>query len=434
MPPEDDTWAPKSTRVRYPPVRASLHSRLGPLQERPFRLLFSATTVTTLGDGVAAIALAFAILDLPGGTATQLGIVLGARTAANTAIVLIGGVVADRMPRNLVLAGASVLQGVAQAATAALVLSGGATLAWLIALQALYGVGEGLVIPAEVGLVPQTVAPERLQQANALQGLSRNVLFAVGPAIGGVLVVAGSPGVALMLDAATFFVCAALLSQIRLGVVEREASPGFLHELRAGWNEFTARTWLWATVVLFGVGNFCWSGCWAVLGPLIAKQDLGGAGAWATIVAFFGVGSIAGGIGALRIRPSRPLVASILSASPFVPLLVGLAFTLPVWLMSAFSFVGGLGLALHLTLWFTVFQQNVPEHAQSRVSSYDALGSFVLIPVSFAIVGPVAAALGNEATLIGAAIVNALCLGLMLLIPSVWAIRPRVEATSMAVQ
>jgi len=415
-------------------VLASLQSRLGPLQERPFRLLFSATTVTTFGDAVAAIALAFAILDLPGGTATQLGIVLGARSAANAAVVLVGGVVADRVPRNLVLVGASLVQGAAQAATAALVLSGNATVGLLIALQALYGVGNGFVLPAEVGLVPQTVSAERLQQANALQGLSRNVVFAVGPAVGGVLVVAGSPGLALLLDAASFVVCAAMLSRIAVTAAERESRTGFLRELREGWREFVSRTWLWATVVLFGIGNFMWSGCWAVLGPTIAKHELGGAGAWAAIVTAFGVGSIVGGVCALRIAPSRPLVACIVSASPLTVLLLGLAFTAPVWLMSVLAFVGGLALALHLTLWFTVFQQNVPEQAQSRVSSYDALGSFVLIPVSLAIVGPVAAALGTEATLIGAAIVDVLCLGLMLLIPSVWAIRPGKGATTMAVQ
>jgi len=413
-------------------VPSSFRDRLGPLGERDFRLLFSATTITTLGDAIAAIALAFAILDLPGGTATELGVVLGVRSAANASVVLVGGVIADRLPRNLVLTGASLVQGAAQAATAALVLGGTASVAWLVVLQALYGIGQGFVIPAEVGLVPQTVPAEGLQQANALQGLSRNVVFAVGPAIGGVLVVAGSPGFALLLDAVSFVVCAALLWRIRVGVIERDVSAGFFHELREGWKEFTARTWLWSTVALFGIGNFVWSGCWGVLGPTIAKQDLGGAGAWATIVASFGVGSIVGGLCALRVRPARPLVASILAASPFVVVLLGLGLSTSVWLLSAGSFLAGLGLSLHLTLWFTVFQQNVPEHAQSRVSSYDALGSFVLIPVSFAVVGPVAALLGNETTLAGAAAVNAACIGLMLLIPSVWAIRRGEPATTMA--
>ena len=190
-----------------------LRDRLGALQERDFRLLFTATTITTLGDAVAGIALAFAVLDLTH-SATDLGIVIAVRQAVNTGTVLLGGVVGDRLPRSLVLVLASLVQGVAQTATAGFILSGSATIAWLVGLQALYGAGSGFVLPSEVGLIPQTVSGERLQQANALQGLTRNVVFVLGPALGGVLVVAGSPGVALAIDAASFFVAAVVLWRI----------------------------------------------------------------------------------------------------------------------------------------------------------------------------------------------------------------------------
>ena len=123
-------------------------------------------------------------------------------------------------------------------------LSGHATVVSLIVLQVLYGVGDGFVVPAEVGLVPQTVSPGLLQQANALQGLSRNIVFAIGPAVGGALVVAGSPGIALAVDAASFAVCAPILRKIRVPPPEREAREGFARELRAGWSEFTRHTWL----------------------------------------------------------------------------------------------------------------------------------------------------------------------------------------------
>ncbi len=171
--------------------------RLGPLQERQFRLLFSATTVTTFGDSMGHIALAFAVLDLPGAGAAELGLVLATRSLFQSVVVIAGGVLSDRLPRNLVLVGASLVQGTAQALTAALVLTDNAAVWSLIALSVFYGLGGGLVIPAEIGLVPQTVSSQRLQQANALQGLSRNVVGIVGPAVGGALVVAGSPGVAL---------------------------------------------------------------------------------------------------------------------------------------------------------------------------------------------------------------------------------------------
>jgi MFS family permease len=413
-------------------VAPPLRERLGALEERPFRLLFGATTVSTLGDAVAGIALAFAVLSVTHDSATKLGLVLAARTVANTALVLVGGVLSDRLPRNLVLVGSSLVQACAQAATAALVFSGHATLGLLVGLQALYGAGDGFVVPAFVGLLPQTVSPERLQEANALQGLSRNVVWVVGPALGGILVVAGSPGIALAVDAASFVAAALLLLEIRVEPAERtEAS--FLHELREGWREFTAQTWLWATVALFGLGNFMWSGCWLVLGPAIAKQHLGGAGAWGIVLAAFGIGSVLGGVVALRIKPSRPLVVSVVAPLPLSIQLVALAFPAPTWLLAAIAVACGAGLAVHLALWFTVFQQNVPPRAQSRVSSYDALGSFVLIPLSLAVVGPVAAALGFRTTLLGAAAVDAACLGVMLLIPSVRAIRrPRVPTTMAA--
>ena len=252
--------------------------RLGPLVERDFRLLFGATTITTIGDRLAIIALAFAVIDLPGGSATDLGFVLAARQVAEAAVLLGGGVLSDRLPRNLVLVGASLIQAAAQALTAALVLSGSATVLLLVGLQVLYGVGGGLVIPAEVGLVPQIVSPGRLQQANALQGLSRNIVGVLGPAVGGALVVAGSPGVALAVDAASFLVCASLLAAIRVPArVEGAGRPNFVRELREGWREFTSRTWLWSTVLLFGIGNLAFA-VWPVLGPVISEERLGGAG------------------------------------------------------------------------------------------------------------------------------------------------------------
>ncbi len=404
-----------------------LRDRLGALQERDFRLLFTATTITTLGDAVAGIALAFAVLDLTH-SATDLGIVIAARQAVNTGTVLLGGVVGDRLPRNLVLVVASVVQGATQTATAVFILSGSATIAWLVGLQALYGAAGGFVLPSQVGLIPQTVSSERLQQANALQGLTRNVVFVVGPAIGGILVVAGSPGVALAIDAASFFVAALVLWQIRIPQRAAEATAGFFHELREGWREFASRTWLWSTVLVFGIGNVFFM-FWSVLGPSVLQHHRL---AWAAITAAGFAGAIVGGLVAIRYRPARPLVACMLTPIPFALKFIALAFDAPLWLVALASFCGGIGLAIHLALWLTVFQREVPEHAQSRVSSYDALGSFVLTPLGLVLAGPVALAAGvDHALLIAAGVIVGANLG-MLLIPSVWAIRRSEVATTMA--
>ena len=405
-----------------------LRDRLGALQERDFRLLFTATTITTLGDAISTIALTFAVLRTLHGSATQLGIVVAARIVASSVVLLAGGALSDRLPRNLVIVGASLVQGLAQAVTAALLLSGHATVALLVVFQVIYGAGDGLVLPAEVGLIPQTVSPERLQQANALQGLTRNVVFVLGPPIGGALVVAGSPGAAVAVDAVSFFAAALVLRRIRIPRRAVEATAGYLHELREGWREFSSRTWLWSTVLVFGIGNVFFM-FWGILGPTVLRDH---PLSWSMISAAGAAGAILGGLVAIRYRPTRPLVACVVIPIPFAFRFVALALHAPVWLVAVASFCGGVGIAVHLALWFTVFQREVPEHAQSRVSSYDALGSFVLTPLGTVIAAPVAAVAGiDNALLIAAGAITALNLA-MLLIPSVWSIREREVATTMA--
>lgn len=397
-------------------LRQLCRARRGPLADRAFRLLFAATTVTTIGDRLGSIALAFAVLDVA--DATGLGIVLAVRQAVQALVVLGGGVLADRLPRNVVLVGASWVQALAQAATAAIVLSGGASVASLAALAAVYGLGSGLVIPAEVGLVPDIVAPRHLQEANALRGLTRNVNAILGPALGGVAVVAGSPGTAIAIDAATFVVAAILLGRIRVPARPRGAT-GFLVELREGWREFTSRSWLWVTVTVFGLGNMFFM-FWWVLGPAVTDERFGGAGAWAAILALGGAGAVVGGVLALRYRPRRPLVACVVAPLGFTVQFALLALEVPVWALCAGSFVANAGLAVHLALWFTIFQREVPAHAHSRVSAYDTLGSFVLNPVGAAVAGPVAVGLGTDAALwLAAGAILALNL-VLLSLPAVW--------------
>ena len=394
----------------------------GALAERNFRLLFSSSTISGLGDGISLIALVFAVLQVSD-SALSLGLVLAARQLADAAIVLAAGVWADRLPRHVLLIAVAVVQGVAQAATGVLVITGSATVAILVALQAVYGLAEGFVLPASTGLTPATVSPGRLQDANALLGLSRNGTRIVGPAIGGALVAVGSPGIALLVDAASFAAAALLLVRLRLPARAQaiEAKP-FFAELREGWGEFRRQTWIWTTIVFFGIGNFAFAG-YFVLGPIVAKRDLGGAPAWAAMTTAWSLGAVLGGLLALRIRPRKPLAASCLAAWPIIlqPLVLGLGLPLPVLIVSAV--LAGGGIAVHLALWFTVFQQQVPPEAMSRVSSYDAFGSFVLGPLGAALAGPVAAVLGIKETLLGIAAVIAVTEAIVFAQPTVHAIR-----------
>jgi MFS family permease len=254
--------------------------------------------------------------------------------------------------------------------------------------------------------------------------MTRNLVGVLGPAIGGVVVVLGSPGGALALDAVSFFVCADILRRMRVAPRPPDESPGFFAELREGWQEFTSRTWLWASVLFFGIGNLTFAG-WIVLGPVIADERLGGAGAWATILTANGIGAVVGGAAAIRFRPRRPMVACVLAAMLISLQTLALALDAPTWMIAVAAFFGGLGIAVHLTLWFTVFQEQVPERAQSRVASYDTLGSFVLMPVGMALVGPVAAGIGLTETLWLCLVVMWSSWVAILALPSVWAIRRR---------
>jgi MFS family permease len=395
--------------------------RLGALAERNFRLVFSSTTISALGDGVSTIALAFAVLQITN-SPSQLGIVIASRQVAMAAITLAAGVWADRLPRHLVLVAAALVQGTVQAIAATLVLTGHATVPALAVLALVYGAADGFVLPAAQGLIPLIVSTTRLQQANALLGLSRSILGFAGPALGGILVTAGSPGAAIAVDAASFLAAAALLVRVRVPPRDDALEPSpFFQELRQGWNEFRRQTWIWTTIVFFGIGNMA-GGSYGVLGPVTTKEHYGGAGAWAAIITASGVGSILGGVFALRYRPGRPLLASCVAAVPYGFQTLALGLRLPLWALIANSALAGAALSVHLALWFTTFQREVPEAARSRVSSYDMLGSFVLIPLGAALAGPVASLIGVDATLVLSGLISIGCIAIVIAQPSVRAL------------
>jgi MFS family permease len=405
--------------------------RLGPLAEREFRLLFTGQLVSLLGTAVAPIALAFAVLDLTG-SKTDLGIVLAANWVPQLVLILFGGVFADRLPRHLVMVGSNVVSGAAQASIAALLLTGTARLWHLIALQVLRGAAFSFFFPASQGLVPETVAPTLLQQANALLGISRNATNVLGAALGGVLVAAASPGWALAFDAGTYLASALVLGAMRLPPrVRTVEAPNVFRELAEGWTEFVSRRWLWAIVAAAGIGNIAWMGGSAVYGPLVARDSLGGAAAWGAIVASEGAGLLLGGLLLLRWRPRRPLfVGTAALATGAIPLLC-LASLRSTAVIAAAFLVAGVALELFNTSWATALQEHVPLEKLSRVSSYDALGSFVFIPLGLSIAGPIADAIGLTHALWLAAAVD---LGAMLSVLAVREVRElrRIEPVPVA--
>lgn len=382
-----------------------LAGRLGPLNERQFRLLFAGRTVSFLGNAIAPIALAFAVLDLTG-SKSDLGFVLAARALPQVLFLLVGGIWADRLPRHHVMVASNLLSGASQGALAALLLTGSARLWMLVALAAANGVSSAFFFPASTGIVPQTVPAAMLQTANALLRLGLNVTFIVGAAIGGVLVAATSPGTAIAVDAVTFCLGALLIGLMRLPPGLRMEGSHFLGELLEGWREFTSRTWLWAIVLQFGVVNAAIVGGQQVLGPTIAKQSLGGPAGWGLVLTSQAAGLVLGGLLQLRLRPRRLLLVATLGVLLQTLVMLALAVPLTLPTVCVCAVLGGIGIETFGVNWDTAMQQEIPGEKLSRVSSYDALGSFVLIPLGLAVAGPVSTVLGTSTTLYAVAALN----------------------------
>ena len=413
----------------------------GPLRHPAFRLLLTGRTISALGNAFAPIALAFAVLDLTG-SATDLGLVVGARTLVNVLFLLFGGVLADRLPRHLLMVGSSVAAAATQGVVAALVLTHTANIPTLIALSAVNGMVGALSMPASAALLPQTVPADERQQANALARLLLNASAIIGAPVAGIAVATVGPGWGIAIDAATFAVAAFCYALVRVpasapeparssasasasaaaaaaesvsesaegliggeqtaGIPAGEGRRSIFADLRTGWTEFIARTWLWVVVAGFCVLNAAWSGAMSVLGPVVADATFGRQ-SWGFILAAETAGMIVGGLIAMRIRVHRLLflgtAATALEALPVLTLGV-----FPhVGLMVVVGFVAGVGLEQFGVAWETTMQEHVPADKLARVYSYDMVGSFVAIPVGQVIAGPVAQAVGVEPTLLGAA-------------------------------
>jgi MFS family permease len=398
-------------------------SALDALSEREFRLFFTAQASSFVGDGMVPVALAFAVLEVTG-SATDLGLVLAARWVPLVALLLAGGVLADRVSRRRAMIAADLMRLGAQGLLAVLLLTGGAEIWHMVVLQGVHGAATAVFNPAATGLVPLTVTAGRLQQANALRGLAQAGGEIAGPAVAGVLVATVGAGWAIAADASSFALSALCLAALRLPPQARAAGTSFLAELREGWHEFASRTWVWATVASAALGN-CLFSAMIVLGPVIAERDLGGAGPWGLVLAAFGVGSFVGGIVALHVHVRRPLlVGAAVCSLAGLPLLL-LAAPAPTALIAAGGLVGAAGLMIFNALWETTLQANIPEAALSRVSAYDWFGSLAFRPVGLVLVGPIAAAIGDTETLLVAGALQTLSMLALLAVPDIRRLRTR---------
>ncbi|GGL17157.1 MFS transporter [Streptomyces flaveus] len=368
---------------------------------RNYTLLTAASVVTSLGSQGALIAAAFAVLDA-GGDGGDVGLVAAARTLPLVLFLLIGGAVADRLPRHRVMVAANTLNCLSQGAFAVLVLAGEPQLWQMMLLTALGGTGQAFFGPAAEGMLMSSVSGEQVGRAFALFRLATQGSGLGGAAVGGAMVAAIGPGWVLAVDAVAFAVAGSLRAFLDVShIPPREPGEGLLADLRDGWHEVVGRPWLWSIVAQFSVVVAVVAAAESVYGPLVARDSLGGAAPWGLALGAFGAGNVGGAILMMRWKPRRMLLAGTLCVFPLAMPSAALAVPLSVAGLCAVMFVSGVALEVFGVSWMTALHQEIPEDRLSRVSAYDWFGSVSMVPLATALAGPAEEAFGRTAALWG---------------------------------
>ena len=394
---------------------------LAPLRHRDFRLLWSGMCVSLLGDGIFLVAMAWQVYALSNAP-TALAIVGITMTVPTIAFLLLGGVVSDRFDRRRVMVAADVLRGLAVGLMALLSLTGVIELWHIAALAAVYGAGTAFFSPSFDALVPEVLPPGDLAQANALDQFVRPIaLRLAGPALGGVLIDLFGAGTAFALDAASFLVSAAAL--LAMAPAARRAVPAgagsVVRDMREGLRYVRSHVWLWATFASAAIAYLLFMGPAEVLLPYIVKNDLHGS------AADLGIVFAAGGIGSVgcavvlgqRGLPRRDITFMYVTWTLATLAIAGYGLASAVWQLMLASLAFNALETAGTIVWATAKQRHVPAALLGRVSSLDWLISIGLLPLSFALTGPISGAIGAQSTLIAAGVLGAVVTFAALLLP-----------------
>jgi MFS family permease len=388
------------------------------LRHRDFRLLWLAHSSSVIGDRIVTVALALFVIDLTGDP-TDLGVVLTAQVLPLVGFLLVGGVWADRLPRQQVMVATDLARFALHALLAVLILTGAVRIWHIVLIEMLFGTAEAFFRPAATGLLPQTVPEDEIQEANAVTSTFSNIAEFAGPAIGTALVLGVGAGTAFALDAATFLFSAAFVIRVRprrratRGPAARRSSVWV--EIREGFEEVRSRSWVWGTLLAFCVAVFAAFAPWAVLGPSLAREQYGGIGIFGVVGAALGAGTIAGSLVGIRWRPRYPMRLAMLAILlwPAVTILYAAGVALAVVIPS--FVIAGAGIALFDVWWLTALAERIPPDRLSRVTSYDWMVSLALVPLGYILAGPLADAVGAQEVLLGGATLAFVALGLGLL-------------------
>lgn len=393
-----------------------------PLRIRDFALLWAGLSVSLLGDGIYLVAIAWQVYELSDAP-TALSIVGIAWATPLVIFVLIGGVISDRVDRRKIMIFADVLRAIAIAILGALSLMGSLELWHIYLLVAVYGTGEAFFGPAHAAIVPSIVPRDLLLEANSLGQFVNPLCFRLaGPALGGFAVAGLGAGGAFLLDAGSFCLSAAALFFMRSYPIEREGRVtvrSAAADIAEGFRYVRSQPWIWGTLLAASVSLLAFWGPVEVLVPYVVKNTLGGGAAdLGLIFAAGGVGSV---IGALvmshRGLPRRHILFLYVTWTLATVVIAGYGVATALWQAMAVSFVsGGLG-TVGMIVWMTLTHRLVPAHLLGRVESVDWMVSVGLVPVSFALTGPVAAGVGVPATLVGAGVLGGILTIVFLFLP-----------------
>jgi len=385
------------------------------LRHRDFRFFFLGQSASMVGDRVVVVAIALFVTQTTG-SPTDLSLVLAAQTLPLVLLLLIGGVWADRLPRNRIMIATDLVRAGLHALLAALIFAGAVQIWQLVVIEAAFGAAQAFFQPAYTGLIPQTVPEELIQDARALTESVENLAFLLGPAIATGLVLGIGAWEAFAFDACTFVVSALLLARVRPRPRGEASEPGaVLAQLRDGWHEVRSRTWVWVSIAGFSGAVLFVYAPWYALAPSIARDTYGSAGVFGLLESLAGAGAVVGAVVGLRWRPARPLRAGLLLVLAWPVMDALFALHAPVVLVAASSFATGFGFALMVIWWETLLAHHIPAGVLSRVSSYDWMGSLALLPLGYALAGPLAESLGARKVLLVGSIVGLGMLGLTLL-------------------
>ncbi|MFJ9313676.1 MFS transporter [Pimelobacter simplex] len=369
-----------------------------PLASRDFRALVGGVTVSALGSAMTPVALAFAVLHL-GGTATQLGLVVAAFSAAEVVTILYGGVLGDRLPRQLLMQGSSAATALSQAVCAAVLITGHGSILFLSLIGMVNGCLGALAQPASSAMTRATVTEAQLPRAVVLRSLASQTASAVGFAVGGIVVAFAGPGWAIAVDAGTYTVAAILYSLIRVAHTPSSSGARILSELADGAREVLRHTWLWLLIGQALLYHLFYGGAQGVLGPIVVG-DTWGEEAWGWALSALMAGFVTGGLVALRWRPRHLLRSGVAMLALTAAFPLAMALSGELWLVLLGAFVHGVGLQLFSVGWDLAIQENIAPDMLSRVYSFDLVGSFVCRPIGYALTGPVAALVGVDLWLV----------------------------------